>query len=184
MEAAKRKTFWLVWIASAILLSLPALASSADVLHLKTRAELSAENGQFSVESSMLNPANATRYYDSFEEVASDSPVAPNSGLRNPNSIRFSQDSVRGTFSDGRSVRELTEGLRSGAIKPTDVPAVRLVERQGKLISIDNRRLQAFRDAGVDIPTRMATPQEIQQAIRQGKFSGLDQSSILVKGLP
>jgi len=53
--------------------------------------------------------------------------LAPNSGLRNPNSIRFSQDSVRGTFSDGRSVRELTEGLRSGAIKPTDVPAVRLV---------------------------------------------------------
>jgi hypothetical protein len=26
MEAANRKTFWLVWIASAILLSLPALA--------------------------------------------------------------------------------------------------------------------------------------------------------------
>jgi len=109
---------------------------------------------------------------------------APNSGLRNPNSIRFSQDSVRGTFSDGRSVRELTEGLRSGAIKPTDVPAVRLVERQGKLISIDNRRLQAFRDAGVDIPTRMATPDEILEAIENGKFSAgeLGGDTIRIRG--
>jgi len=78
----------------------------------------------------------------------------------------------------------LTDGLRSGAIKPTDIPAVRLVERQGKLISIDNRRLQAFRDAGVDIPTRMATPNEIQQAIRQGKFSAgeLGGDTIRIRG--
>ncbi len=61
MAAAKRKTLRLLWIASAILLSLPALASRVDVLHGKTRAELSTENGQFSVEPSMLNPVNATR---------------------------------------------------------------------------------------------------------------------------
>lgn len=76
-----------MWIASAILLSLPALASSVDVLHGKTRAELSAENGQFSVEPSMLNPAIATRYYDSFGEVASDSSVAPKGAAVAQNSI-------------------------------------------------------------------------------------------------
>ena len=48
---------------------------------------------------------------------------------------------------------------------------IRLVERDGHLVSIDNRRLQAFREAGKDIPTRMATPQEVQEAIRRGKFS-------------
>ncbi len=102
-------------------------------------------------------------------------------GLLNPNSIRFSQDSVRGTFSDGRSIHELTEGLSTGRIKPRDVPAVRLVERQGRLISIDNRRLQAFRDAGVDIPTRMATPSEIRKAIRDGKFSAGELGSATIR---
>lgn len=46
-----------------------------------------------------------------------------------------------------------------------------MVEREGHLISIDNRRLQALRDAGVEIPTRMATPEEIAEAIRQNKFT-------------
>jgi len=91
--------------------------------------------------------------------------------LRNPNSIRFSQNSIRETFGDGRSISELSEGLRTGRIKPGDVAPVRLVERNGNLISIDNRRLQAFRNAGVDIPTKIATPTEIQKAIRDGKFS-------------
>ena len=80
MEAAKRKTLWLLWIASAILLSLPTLASSVDVFHAKTRAELPPENGQFSVEPWTLNPVNATRNYDWLREAASDSPVAPISG--------------------------------------------------------------------------------------------------------
>jgi hypothetical protein len=83
MEAAKRNTFWLMWIASAILLSLPALGSSVDVLHGKTRAELISENGQFTVEPSTPNPVNATRYYDWLGEAASDSPVAPIRGADN-----------------------------------------------------------------------------------------------------
>lgn len=61
---------------------------------------------------------------------------------------------------------------------------IRLVERSGNLISIDNRRLQAFRQAGVDVPTRMATPAEIQQAIGQGKFSAgeLGTATIRIRG--
>jgi len=78
----------------------------------------------------------------------------------------------------------LIDGLRSGRVKPDDVPAIRLVERDGHLISIDNRRLEAFRQAGVDIRTRMATPSEIQQAIRQGKFSAgeLGSPTIRIRG--
>ncbi len=52
------------------------------------------------------------------------------------------------------------------------------------MISIDNRRLEAFRRAGVDIPTRPATHAEIQQAINQGKFSAgeLGGNTIRIRG--
>lgn len=111
-------------------------------------------------------------------------PGAPVSGLRDPNSIRFSQDSIKNTFSDGRSISELIYVLKSGWIRPGDFPAIRLVERGGHLITIDNRRLEACRRAGVEINTRMATPAEIAQAIRQGKFSAgpLGSPTIRVRG--
>ncbi len=88
-----------------------------------------------------------------------------------PNSIRFSQDSIKSTFRDGRSIDKLANGLRNGSVKPQDVPAIRLVNRNGRLVTIDNRRLEAFRRAGKPIRTRMATQKEIIQAQRQGKFS-------------
>jgi hypothetical protein len=40
-------------------------------------------------------------------------------------------------------------GLRSGKIKVTDVPIIRVVEYEGKLFTLDNRRLAAFQNAGV-----------------------------------
>ena len=92
-------------------------------------------------------------------------------GLINPSKIRFSQNSIKGTFRDGRSIDDLVKGLRDGSIKPSDVPAIRTVERKGQLISIDNRRLAAFKEAGVPIRTRPATTAEIAQAQKQGKFS-------------
>ena len=83
-------------------------------------------------------------------------------GRLDPAEIRFSQDSISATFRNGRgSIDELAEGLRSRRIDPSDVPAVRLVKRDGNLFTLDNRRLEAFRRAGVDIPYRMATPEEI-----------------------
>lgn len=66
---------------------------------------------------------------------------------------------------------DLADGLRSGRISPDDVPPIRIVERNGNLVSIDDRRLAAFREAGVPIRTRPATAEEIAQATRQGKFS-------------
>lgn len=77
-----------------------------------------------------------------------------------PDLVRFSQDSIKGTFKNGGTVEDLAAGLRSGAIKPGDVPAIRVVERNGELFTLDNRRLEAFRRAGVPIRYRYATPQE------------------------
>ena len=81
--------------------------------------------------------------------------------LLNPQSIRFSQASIRAALQDGTSIDDLAAELRSGRIRPHDVPAIRVFERNGKLFTLDNRRLEAFRRAGVDVPVRMASPQEI-----------------------
>ncbi len=79
-----------------------------------------------------------------------------------PALVRFSQKSISPMFSEGAgSVAELAAGLKAGKISAADVPAIRLVEKDGALFTIDNRRLSAFQQAGVPIRYRMATPQEI-----------------------
>ncbi len=77
-----------------------------------------------------------------------------------PNEVRFSQSSVSHRFRDGRTIDELAGELRSGAVRPDDVPPLRLVLRDGVYFTLDNRRLEAFRRAGVPIPWRLATPKE------------------------
>jgi hypothetical protein len=77
-----------------------------------------------------------------------------------PDLVRFSQRSASFTFKDGRNINELAEGLRNGTIDPKSVPPIRLVERNGQLFTLDNRRLEAFRRAGVPVPYRLATPDE------------------------
>jgi RHS repeat-associated protein len=79
----------------------------------------------------------------------------------NPSSIRFSQSSIKANFSNGGSLEKMVDALRSGALAAGEVPAIRLVEKEGLLFTLDNRRLEAFRRAGVEVPYRMATPDEI-----------------------
>src|SRR3954470_21224128 len=80
-----------------------------------------------------------------------------------PHEVRFSQDSVKATFRDGGTMDELAEGLKSGSVKPEEVAPIRLFERDGKRFTPENRRLEAFRRAGVHVPYRMATPEEVQE---------------------
>jgi hypothetical protein len=81
------------------------------------------------------------------------------------------------------TIDDLAEGLRSGRVKPTDVPAIRVVEKDGKLFTLDNRRLEAFRRAGIDVPYRYATAEEV--ASEGWKFTTTsDGLSILIKGGP
>ncbi|MCC6322744.1 MAG: hypothetical protein IT438_15050 [Phycisphaerales bacterium] len=102
---------------------------------------------------------------------------------RDPNTIRFSQDSISASFRNPAygKINDLRDGLKSRNIKPESVEPIRLVERKGHLISIDNRRLEAFRRAGMDVPTRMATRAEIRQAKQQGKFSAGKLGGITIK---
>ena len=103
-------------------------------------------------------------------------------GKMNPYEIRFSQDSISYNFRDGMgTIDQMAEGLRSGSINPDDIPLIRIFKRDGKIYTLDNRRLWAFREANIDIPYRWATDAEIK---KEGwKFTTVnDGSSVVVKG--
>ena len=91
------------------------------------------------------------------------------SGTIDPFSVGFSQDSISNEFKDGGTIDDLAENLRTGQVNPQDIPSIRVVEQNGQLFTLDNRRLEAFRRAGVSIPYRMASPQEA--AAERWKFT-------------
>ncbi len=98
-----------------------------------------------------------------------------------PGSIRFSQSSIGRTFSEGGTLRETIEGLRSGAISPEPFPPIRVFERNGLTFTLDNRRLFVFQQAGVPIRTVRATAEEV--AAEAWKFTTRNEGvSIRVRG--
>jgi hypothetical protein len=100
-----------------------------------------------------------------------------------PHLIRFSQSSIRYRFGNGTTIDDLAQGLKNGQIKVDDVPPLCLVERGGLLFSLDNRRLEAFRRAGMEAPCRMATPEEMQA--ESWKFTTTNNGlSIKIRGQP
>ena len=68
-----------------------------------------------------------------------------------PNGIKFSQPTISQNFSSKGTINDLVEGLKSGSVKPRDVPPIRVVKLNGELITLDNRRLAAFQAAGKKI---------------------------------
>ena len=75
------------------------------------------------------------------------------SGTIDPKSIKFGQESIGEEFQNGMGkVEDLTKGLKDGSINPSDIPAIRIVERNNSVFTLDHRRLKAFQDAGVDVP--------------------------------
>src|SRR5438309_1499176 len=86
----------------------------------------------------------------------------PKMATIDPWEVRFSHESINARFSDGRTIDELVLALRTGLVSSEDVAPIRLVERGGQLYTLDNRRLEAFRRAGVEIAYRMATDQEAE----------------------
>lgn len=83
-------------------------------------------------------------------------------GTVNANSIRFTQDSIGRNFSNGNSVYETIDDLKAGNISPDDFPSIRVFEVDGKIFSLDNRRLYVFQQANIPIKTVRATASEIE----------------------
>ncbi|HZG42015.1 MAG TPA: RHS repeat-associated core domain-containing protein, partial [Longimicrobium sp.] len=104
-------------------------------------------------------------------------------GFVDPKTLRFTQDNIKESFQDGSgSVHALAEGLRSGAIDPASIPPIRLVEHNGAMYSLDNRRLAAFHLAGVNVPARMATPAEVAKEWTKKFTTQNGGSSIEIRG--
>src|SRR2546423_1176605 len=98
-----------------------------------------------------------------------------------PNEVRFTQASVRNRLRDGGTIDQLAEALKSGEVRPNEVPPLRLFLKEGRYYSLDNRRLEAFRRARIPIPHRMATPEEI--ADEAWKFTTKnDGQSVRIRG--
>jgi hypothetical protein len=93
--------------------------------------------------------------------VATNTASLADEGFISPSSVRFSQNSVSPNFSAGGSIDDLAAGLRNGSVAPGDVPQIRIFESNGQWMTLDNRRLVAFQQAGVDVPYRLATAEEI-----------------------
>lgn len=111
-------------------------------------------------------------------------PRTENRGSINPAFVRFTQNTISSSFPSGGNVEELAEALQSGTVSPDDIPPIRLVEREGKLYSLDNRRLEAFRRAQVDIRYRMATDEEIRTEWRRKFTTTNDGESVVIRGRP
>ncbi|WP_032927083.1 SpvB/TcaC N-terminal domain-containing protein [Leptospira santarosai] len=100
-----------------------------------------------------------------------------------PSKVNFSQSSIKNTFTNKThpDINGLSKGLRDGTIKAKNIPPIRLVNKEGQLFSLDNRRLAAFKAAEKNVPYRMATKEEI--AKESYKFSSKNNGeSIRVKG--
>ena len=115
-----------------------------------------------------LNPTTSHRLHTTTDPPnLNNLPTATNTasladeGFISPSSVRFSQNSVSPNFSVGGSIDDLAAGLRNGSIAPGDVPQIRIFESNGQWMTLDNRRLVAFQQAGVDVPYRLATAEEI-----------------------
>mmetsp|Transcript_14011 Transcript_14011/g.21207 ORF Transcript_14011/g.21207 Transcript_14011/m.21207 type:complete len:302 (+) Transcript_14011:86-991(+) len=70
--------------------------------------------------------------------------------------IYYSNSSIKSFFSDGRSVFKLARELENGETHIEDIEMIRVLKVDGCYHSLDNRRLKAFSDAGVDsIPVQV-----------------------------
>jgi hypothetical protein len=75
-------------------------------------------------------------------------------------SIHFTQDGYSDKFKDGRDVKELANELKAGK-DPRSIEPVKIVKWQGKIWSLDNRRLLAAHMAGTQVNVEWATQEEI-----------------------
>lgn len=77
--------------------------------------------------------------------------------LLDPALVRYTQDSIDSTFSDGGNIYDTATALINGTKKPSEIPAVRCYSKKvnGKLryISYDNRRVWCFKQAKLVDPS-------------------------------
>ena len=74
-------------------------------------------------------------------------------GVIDPRTIRYSQNSAADAFKlPYGKVDDFIQSLRIGEINPATISSVRIFQHDGKIFTLDNRRLYSFEQAGTDIP--------------------------------
>lgn len=63
--------------------------------------------------------------------------------------LNYSQDSIKGTFQDGRLVSQMTKELQTGEKRLEDIPTVMALVHNNQVYSVDNRRLWSFKHCGL-----------------------------------
>lgn len=77
----------------------------------------------------------------------------PRTGTIDAKLIRFSQDSAAANFKPPfGSVDDFASGLANKSIDPAMIKPIRIVEKDGMIFTLDNRRLFAFQKADVEVP--------------------------------
>lgn len=76
-----------------------------------------------------------------------------------PHKVYFMKPCIKARFSCGKSLSKTIEDLKSGNCSVEDIPLITVIQRHGKLISVDHRRLYCFRAAfpqDVEVPMLLA----------------------------
>ncbi|WP_339353676.1 hypothetical protein [Xenorhabdus budapestensis] len=112
--------------------------------------------------------------------------------LISPKTVLYSQNDINPMFDDGRNINDLkhrlirdpsyinrVEPIRKVRIKDLPVNTQERLISQGahkdSVFSLDNRRLYAAKEAGISkIPSRWATPEELNQINLDRRFSSED----------
>ena len=62
-----------------------------------------------------------------------------------PDDIRFMQNSISCTFSNGKNIKNVVENIEEGFMDVDDIPMIRVVKKRGLYYAFDNRRLYLYR---------------------------------------
>jgi hypothetical protein len=88
----------------------------------------------------------------------------------NPRHIYYTQPNVSLHFNDGRELNLLIDSIKRKTITPENIPTIQVVEYNDRYYSLDNRRLCAFKSAGLDnIPVQILSMTNDEYAMKRFK---------------
>mmetsp|Transcript_74347 Transcript_74347/g.149682 ORF Transcript_74347/g.149682 Transcript_74347/m.149682 type:complete len:463 (+) Transcript_74347:446-1834(+) len=100
--------------------------------------------------------------------------------MMNPSEVRYIQDSIGPVFCCGRCVQTTANDLRNNIISPHSIPKIKVFCWNGGIRTEDNRRLFAFKEAGVhSIPVEWTSFELVD---RSKITSQNDGTSVRVRG--
>lgn len=106
---------------------------------------------------------NAVNYYDPSGYAKTCNEVNWSDGQVDPKDVHFMQDSIRNQTGDF-TVLGNAKALKNGTLSPNDFPNIKIwKDDNGKLWTLDHRRLASYRLAGIDsIPFNWASSNEVR----------------------